>query len=312
MKNYLHRLNRQCRAGARNRTNQDSGLFCKLINLAVLAVVFSTALGVVVPRQLQAQPNRPALAETLPNFEVALIRPSKPDHKGRVWNGSINRISIANYTLREIIKVVYGLKSESQVLGGPKWLDTKSFDIVAKIDDAEVANLSVMTDEDKDKRYALMLQSLLADRFQLKVSRAERTLPVYALTVSKSGSKLTPTPPAKKSGTLDEIDPSHTGHNLIVKNGRMTANAISMDSLAEDLTGLRESGNRVVVNATHLTGDYDFVMDWTQDRGDGVPGDAQYPGLFTALQEQLGLKIEAKKQLVEVIVVEAATMPVFD
>jgi uncharacterized protein (TIGR03435 family) len=92
----------------------------------------------------------------------------------------------------------------------------------------------------------------------------------------------------------------------------MTASAVSMDDLADDLTGMPESGDRVVLNLTGLSGEYDFMLNWGEDRGEGVPADATYPGLFTALQEQLGLKLESQKGSVDVIVVEAATEPVLD
>lgn len=145
-----------------------------------------------------------------------------------------------------------------------------------------------------------MLQSLLADRFGLKVSRGERTIPVYALVIAKSGLKLTP-------AAANETD-----HGISGNSAHMTATATSMDALADDLTTMPESDNRVVVNRTGLTTDYDFKLDWTRDRGNGIPEDAKYPGFFTALREQLGLELKPGTGLVSVVVVEAAVEPALD
>ena len=92
----------------------------------------------------------------------------------------------------------------------------------------------------------------------------------------------------------------------------MTAALVSMDSLADTLTGMHEMGERVVANQTGLDGFYDFELHWTPDRGDGVPPGANDPGLFTALREELGLKLEARKGSVPVIVVDGAAQPIFD
>jgi uncharacterized protein (TIGR03435 family) len=150
------------------------------------------------------------------------------------------------------------------------------------------------------------------------VTRKERIMPVYALTVSKSGAKLSPSPP------------QHDNHNLSINNGQpdasismgnmtlrtdtvqMIAAGVSMDSLADALTRQRETSDRIVVNRTGLTGDYDFKMIWTTDRGEGAAADSPYPGLFTALQDQLGLKLESQKGSVEVIAIRSATEPVID
>ncbi len=241
-----------------------------------------------------------AAVEQQPSFEVATIKPSRPENGDRNWDDSSGRLSIEGYTLRQIVKVAYGLKSDSQVLGGPKWIETDRFDIVAKADDAETLKMQSMNRKQWGKERSLMLQSLLADRFQLKVSPGVRTIPVDALVARKSESKLTPSSSEEKN------------HSLSVHNGAMTATAISMDSLADFLSTQFEIGDRVVVNRTGLTGDYDFKLNWTSDRGNGIPPDAAYPGLFTALQEQLGLKLESQKGSVEVVIVDAASEPTFD
>ncbi|HEX4030255.1 MAG TPA: TIGR03435 family protein [Terracidiphilus sp.] len=241
-----------------------------------------------------------AAVEKPPSFEVASIKPSRPDDTSQDWDDSPGRLSIENYTLRRIVQSAYGLKSESQVLGGPKWIDKEHFDITAKADDVETEKMRSLNGEGWVHERSLMLQSLLAERFQLKASRSTRNLSVNALIVARSGIRFQPSAPTEAR------------RGLTVHNGHLTAIGISMESLANFLTGQSENGNRVVLNRTGLTGNYDFKMDWTLDRGNGIPADARYPGLFTALQEQLGLKLESQKGTVPVVTIDAASEPVLD
>jgi uncharacterized protein (TIGR03435 family) len=259
--------------------------------LAVLGVPFAAS---------QAQQRDGAAAIEKPSFEVASIKPSKPGEGNHDWNSNSDRVTIANYSLRDLIASAYNLKSDSQVLGGPNWLDNKHFDIAAKVDDAELAKLKTMTGNDTRNEWNQMMQSLLADRFGLKVRRDQRTIPVYALVVAKSGQKLA-------LATAKETNHSLSGHN-----SHLTATAISMASLANYLTHMNEAEDRVVVDRAGLTGDFNFKLDWTRDRGNGIPPDAQYPGLFTALREQLGLELKPDKAPVDVVVVESAKEPEFD
>lgn len=272
----------------------------KWICRAAASLLVLAALSMV---RVNAQQAPPAAAQnTQPTFEVAAIKPAKPGDQNHGWNGSTDQISIENYTLRRLIERAYGLKSESQVLGGPKWIDHEAFDIVAKIDDAEVAKIRSMSSKERQTERNLMLQSLLAERFQLKASRDEQTMPVYALVVERSGAKLRPSKPLA----------TDRGWSLSVNNGHMTATAISMDAFADDLTFESDTGGRVVFNRTGLPGEYDFKMNWTEDNGNGVPPDAVYPSLFTALKEQLGLELKPEKALIPVVIVDSASEPVLD
>ena len=234
-----------------------------------------------------------ATVEPQPSFEVASIKPSRPDSHNLDWDDSPGRVSISGYELRRLIRAAYGLKSNAQVLGGPKWIDSERFDIVAKADDDETAKMQQMSDADWVRERSLLLQSLLADRFQLRLHREMRVLPIYALVVGKSGIKLKPAKPAE--------DGDLSGHG-----GHLDATAITMDAFADYLTGFREIADRVVQNRTSLTTAWDFTLDWSRDRGDGGSQDSEFPGLNTALEEQLGLKLEPEKAPVAVVVVDAA------
>ena len=240
-----------------------------------------------------------AARESQPSFEVASIKPSRPDNHNLDWDDSPGRVSISGYDLRRLIRAAYGLKSNAQVLGGPKWIDSERFDIVAKADDAETAKMQKMSDADWVRERSLMLQALLADRFQLKLRPETRVMPIYALVVAKSGIKFKPAKPGE--------DGDLSGHG-----GHLEATAITMDAFADYLTGFREIADRVVQNHTSLTAAYDFTLDWSRDRGDGASLDSPYPGLFSALPEQLGLELKPDKAPVDVVVVNSAKEPEFD
>jgi uncharacterized protein (TIGR03435 family) len=236
------------------------------------------------------------------SFEVATVRPSKPGRWGQDLDQSGDRLTVQNYTVRRLIREAYGLKSDSQIIGGPGWIDDRRFDIIAKVDDAEAARMSKMTGEQSDKEWALMLQSLLADRFQLRVTREERTLPVYALIVARSGPKI-------KRAPEHRADSQDGDPGIEIDWSELTARAASMEAFADSLTSLRDLSSRVVLNRTGLVGDYDFKLDWARDRGDGASQDSPYPALFEALPEQLGLRLKAERAAVEVVIVEAAKAP---
>ncbi len=237
-------------------------------------------------------------ADIAPVFEVASVKPSKPDDRNRILRPSADRITIENYTLKELIVYAYDLHDNSQVLGGPDWLDKTHFDIVGVFGDAEVAKLRSMPVNYREMERKLIMQSFLDERFQLKASAEKREMPIFALVVTKSGSKLKPSTASDKS------------QNISTNNQQMTATGASMDSFASVLTQRRESEKRTVVNRTGLTGLYDFTLDWSSeseasDQTDGAD-------LFTALREQLGLELKSDKGPIPVVNVEAAHMPDFD
>ena len=260
--------------------------FILLFVLAVLAVTCAHA------QQAAFAPG----ANKQPAFEVAAIKPSKPGKFGMQFETDGNRLTVTNFTLRRLIRMAYGLKSDSQILGGPDWIDKQSFDIAAKADDAEAARMGKMTDEQSSNEWNLMLQSLLVDRFQLKVTQSARVLPAYALVVARRSARIS----AAKPGEDFNIDGW---------GGHLALTAITMDAFADYLTQLRDIAGRVVLNRTELPAAYDFTLDWSRDRGDGSSQDSPYPGLFTALQEQLGLKLKPEKASVPVVIVESAAPP---
>jgi uncharacterized protein (TIGR03435 family) len=254
------------------------------------------------------QPSAVPSSTDQPAFEVASIKPSRPDDGNHGWNGAGDRVRIENYTLRRLIRTAYGLKSDSQVLGGPDWIGKQAFDIEAKFGDAEVAKMQKMSGRERFREARLAVQALLADRFQLQITQETRNIAVYALVVAKTGAKLAPSAPQLDDNGKPKAD---KGHTLNDSNGHLTAIAISMSGFADWFVYEPEC-DRVVVDRTGMTGEYDFKLDWTEDRGQGIPPDAPLPGIFTALHEQLGLELKPDNAPVDVVVVKAAKEPEID
>ncbi|WP_263350147.1 TIGR03435 family protein [Acidicapsa acidisoli] len=239
----------------------------------------------------------PMAADASPEFEVATIKPSNPDTQGRGFRVRGREFTTMNTTLTSLLTFAYGLHPK-QIVGAPAWVDTDKFDITAQPDAPGRPN---------DTQWKAMLQKLLADRFQLTFHHDKKELPIYALEVAKSGSKLT-----KSQG-----DPNGLPSMFFRGLGNLPAANATM----QDFAGLLQSAvlDKPVVDQTGLTGRFDFTLNWTPDEsqfvGLGVkvppPSDKPDapPGLFTAVQEQLGLKLEATKAPVDVIVIDKVEKP---
>jgi len=233
-------------------------------------------------RLVQAQAPAPA-------FEVATIKPSAPNFDGHVH---INyppgdRFSATNITLRALMQWAYAMP-ETQILGGPSWLSSTRFDIQAKADNGE--QMKGLSSEEANELKRRMVQALFADRFQLKVHEETRALPAYDLVLAKGGSKLQPSQSNGKSIGV--------GHNNFHGAGLTTT------LIAQELSKI---AGRVVVDKTGLDGRYDLKLEWTPD--DVVPSDTDPPTLFTAIQEQLGLKLEPAKEPVPVLIIDHIEPP---
>jgi uncharacterized protein (TIGR03435 family) len=215
-----------------------------------------------------------ALAQP-PAFEAAAIKPSK-DASGVHWDTEPGRINLRGTTLKGLITIAYHVK-DFQVAGGPKWIDGDHFDINAKSEHGE--------DEPK---LVEMLQTLLADRFQLVFHHEQKIAPAYALVVAKSGLKMKPA--------------EGTGSKSQGGRGQLTATGLTMAKLAEQLS--RRVG-APVADLTETPGAYDFKLEWSIE---GDKDDVQ-SALFAALQSQLGLKLESRKIPVDMIVVDKAEKP---
>jgi uncharacterized protein (TIGR03435 family) len=216
-------------------------------------------------------------------FEVASIRPSNADPGSSGINSGNGRINGVNVTLKRCIMGAYAV-GPNQIFGGPDWMDTDRFEINAKAEQP-VGDHTLM----------IMLQTLMAERFKLVLHREARPIQAYVLEVRKDGPK------------LEKGD----GHGAKTNNGRgdIVATNASMDRFAEILS---RQMDLPVVNHTGLEGVFNLRLQWTLEsaraaRPEGAPADG--PSVFTAIQEQLGLRLRAAKVPVEVLVIDHAEKP---
>lgn len=221
-------------------------------------------------------------------------------------------------TLKMLIKFAYSLNmgADQQIAGGPDWVGSAKFDIQAKEDPDTIAALKKIAGEQRVDTIRIMVRGLLADRFKLKVHRETRVLPVYALVVAKGGPKMTPW--VQMPAPADGSRPKGWQGLSLEGRGQLEGRGASLGMFSGVLARQPEIGGRMVVDQTGLTGRYDFMLKWTPDtslgmqsaaREGGVPLDPSAPSLFTALQEELGLRLDSTKAPVDMIVIDSAEMP---
>lgn len=214
-------------------------------------------------------------------FEVASIKlspPQPPGHTSTQMSIDTGRLNYLNVTLKDVIGKAYSVQSYQ--ITGPDSIETERFDIAAKIP-AEAARDQI----------PLMLQSLLADRFNLMIHRETKELPAYALTLAKNGPKLK----AAESESGITSNSNRTSWHVIAK--------VSMLRFTEFLS---ERVSRPVLDQTGLNGAFEITLDWALDDAPTTNDGAAGPSIFTALQEQLGLKLNSTKGPVETIVIDHA------
>jgi uncharacterized protein (TIGR03435 family) len=230
----------------------------------------------------------PAFAQTPATFDAATIklhpgidtssRIGLEDHGLRVTNALLLRLITLAYTV-----------TETQTADAPAWLSQERWDIQAKSLD--------LPEKPTPDQVIPLVRALLAERFGLKVHREMRPQPVYRLSMDRSGSKMTRSAEQKAGGT---------NSNQTATSVSMKAQGVNMEEFARNMT--RRLG-RPVVDRTGLEGFFDFELSWVPELAVPVDGDAAGATVFTAIREQLGLRLEAAKEPVEVLVIDAVSRP---
>jgi uncharacterized protein (TIGR03435 family) len=291
--------------------------------LALLLLALALALSTVAHAQVQLIHAKPG--EITPSFDVASIREdtSGPNHTST--NTDQDSYRIENLTIRDLIMTAWGARIKSQVEGGRDQLLDQRFDINARIGEDDMARFKTLTPVDRGRVTALMLQALLVDRFQLKVDFDTRELPVFALVIAKGGPKFqksTPdrpsSSPASNAGPPPEPKKQGIWMNSTQKKAQLDAYGTGMDGLTSILSGQEDTSGRFIVDKTGLAGEYDFSLSWAPEYLSAGAHGSDYaaadagpagPSLFTALQDQLGLRLESQKAPVEVLVVDHIEPP---
>jgi uncharacterized protein (TIGR03435 family) len=273
------------------------------------AVAVACAVGGIVSLPSAQAPQSPA-------FEVASVKPNKsgPFDLQRLVIQPGDRVTATNVPLLIIIQAAYRL-DRAQILGGPSWLNSERFDITAKADAPASA-----------EQLHAMLRTLLADRFKLAVHIETKNAPIYALVVARRDGKLGPNLRVAEAdcATLRAAaegrqppGPNNSLCGFVSLLNRTAMRGVPMDQLAGLLS--RATNGVKVVNKTGLTGFFDFEISWTPDAFRGAFDRARFPSvdpdgpsIFTAVQEQLGLKLESQKGEGEVLVIDRVEHPTED
>ena len=229
----------------------------------------------------------PMAADANPTFEVSTIKPSRPDERGPRFHFEGRRFSVVHISLSNLFKFSYGLQ-EREIASAPDWFSSENYDISAEPDGQGEPSI---------KQWQSMVKKLMADRFQLKFHSEKRELAVYALTVAKTGAKL-------NRSQSDPGGPPGLGFGP----GNFGATNATVVDIAEAMQ--QGAVDRPVVDQTGLTGRFDLRLTWSPD---GPPAATENPNappdLFTAIQEELGLKLVSTKALVDVLVIDRVERP---
>jgi uncharacterized protein (TIGR03435 family) len=245
----------------------------------------------------------PAPAE--PAFDVAAIRENQSDHTARshiISSPLDGHLTVTNVPMKMLLQFAFALP-ETRILVGPGWLNSIKFDIEAKADSSVDDRLGGLSSDQAKLLKQKMVQALLAGRFNLIYHMETRELPVYALVAAKGGPKLQP---SKSNGST--VDSSN--NKIDIRGGDNTVSLLAAE--------LSKRLGRVVIDKTGIAGRYDVVLTWSPDDRTSVPPSANSaisaaanlgPSIFTAIEEQLGPKLESQRGPVQVLVIDTIEMP---
>jgi uncharacterized protein (TIGR03435 family) len=264
-----------------------------------------------------AQAQAPAASGGPPTFEVASVKRNLSGERGQSGRSGTGAVTMTNMRVRALLVTAYGIRPE-RIIGAPSWIDEDRFDIAARASEGT-----------PDNQLSLMLRTLLADRFRLAVHTETQDQPVYALVTLRAGATLGPNlKPSTEcdtrgvfagGGTLpggsgSASSTSRRACGVITgsdgRRGSVTGGARTIDVMVRALQGLVD---RPVVNRTGLAGTYDFDLYFAAAplAADAATG-SELPSIFTAVQEQLGLRLEAARGAVEFLAVDRIEHPTPD
>jgi uncharacterized protein (TIGR03435 family) len=288
--------------GSPGKFNVLTQLLLSMVGVAVVAGLMAFALlwAPQIRGQSQDAANAPALS-----FEVASIKPDHLDGHSTRISYDTNSLLTSGTTLKRLIEFAYNI-DDSQLSGGPAWVDSETFQVQAKIDHETVVAMSKLTLEQVFEQRRVLVQNLLAERFNLKLTHLTKELPIYALIVAKNGLKFS------QPASTDNAHPGVSSHN-----GEVKVTAQTMSRFAEWLSG---RVGRKVIDKTGLEGKYDFAFTYDERRQtlvatlpaegtSAAPSDSSGPSIFAAIHDQLGLHLESQKGPVETLIIESAENP---
>jgi bla regulator protein blaR1 len=302
----------------------DLGKKLLFVGVGLLTVAAPILFGLQSTTPDSAAPEANNTAANTHGFDVASIKPNKSGSNMVRMMARPDGLSAMGATLQMLIQSAYGIQ-DFQVVGGPKWANADRYDIEAKMDSFQVEKLQALSPDQRWLETRHMLQALLANRFQLVLHRETKELPGFALVIAKNGPKLHDAKPGDTYPNGLKGPDGHSGEGLMLMRGNggpLTGQGVPVASLVQTLS--RQLG-RTILDETGLTGKYDFTLQWAPDEragpmsaatqgggsrsDDAPPPDSSAPSIFTAIQEQLGLKLESRKVPVEILVIDHVEAP---
>ncbi|MGE0393493.1 MAG: TIGR03435 family protein [Vicinamibacterales bacterium] len=249
------------------------------------------------------QAHTPAVGGVEPAFEVASVRRHHPDDPAKRFDGLAGgKVNLINFTLQDLVTTSYQTQNY-RLIGGPDWMRSDAYDVIAKADG-----------EPSGPERLGMIRQLLADRFKLVMHTETRDLPIYKLVVARNDGKLGPQLKPSTCGGLPPKPGVPLGEQgtcggwVNLANGATLQTRARMTALANVLGRIAAIG-RPVIDQTGLTGEYAYELKWTPEQAAGAPAPADAVSVFTALQEQLGLKLEASTGPLEIYVIDSVQRP---
>jgi uncharacterized protein (TIGR03435 family) len=241
----------------------------------------------------------------LDGYDTVSIRQNKSATLNSGFHPTANGISMTNVRVEQFLLLAFGIDPQL-IMGLPAWAHSTRFDLAAKLDDDSFAALQKLPRTEATEDRKLMMQQILFSRFALKIHHETKEISAYALVEAKGGPKLKPVDP----NLLKNPGPGYHPGRVTVLYGELSGDAITLDRLARSLSG---SVDRQVVDKTGLTEKYDIRLKWLPDQAslnhqdNGLVGSRA--SIFTAIQEQLGLRLEPTRAEFDTIVVDHIEMP---
>jgi uncharacterized protein (TIGR03435 family) len=276
--------------------------------------VICVATLLTVVGQITVAKTRAQTASTEDEFDVASVKPSHDAQARALVQATPGRLTLSNLSLQRLLLIAYDIQ-DYQLVGEPSWAESSQYDVIA----------TASTGTSVQKMEGPMLQALLQDRFQLKLHRETRALPLYELVVAKSGPKLRPsekgscTPYVKGSqpaiAAAGQPQPLYCGFHRTGSSVSpiLDGKGVSIADLGNNLARSYNTAlGRNIVDKTGLSGVFDIHLTWTNDRGSSdaaLPSTSDDVSIFTALEEQLGLKSQSAKGPVDVLVIDHIEQP---
>jgi bla regulator protein BlaR1 len=297
----------------------------------IAAVAVPMGYGLLNAAQTRAETQAQNTSTTVPVFETVSIKatPINPDPARIVSTRMIaqpGEFSATNVTVREVLRMAYGVSDDRQISGAPDWLNSERYDFDAKANRSVVDELQKFSPEQLKLVSRRMLQALLAERFQVTVHHETKEAPVYALVIGEGGPKFQAAKPgdAYPNG-LKRDDGQREGAGIVLLRGKgqpLTGQGVPIRVLVGTLS---QRLGRIVLDKTGLTGNYDFTVQLPEQEGPGLlhkstevgqkgtgstlSVDSSVRSIFTAVEEQLGLKLEPQTALMEILVIDHVEKP---